>query len=70
MAINKKLINFATRANFDEQFANNQIDSKSIVFINDTQEMWTHGVFFSGKYSSSDTQKVTLKIGNVSKIFH
>lgn len=39
MAINKKLIHFATKANFNVRLANSEIDSKSIVFIQDTGEI-------------------------------
>lgn len=49
MAIDKKLISFATRANFVTQLANSQILNSSIVFIQDTQEIWTHGIFFDCK---------------------
>lgn len=46
MAINKKLITFATRDNFDIRLANNEINNTSVVFIEDTGELWTHGQFF------------------------
>ena len=46
MAINKKLIHFAKRENFDTRLANNEINDTSIVFIQDTGELWTHGQFF------------------------
>ena len=39
MAINKKLLHFATKANFSTQLANSNIDSRSIVFIKDTGEI-------------------------------
>jgi len=43
MAINKKLIHFEKRDNFDTRLANNEINDTSIVFIQDTGELWTHG---------------------------
>ena len=46
MAINKKLIHFEKRENFDTRLANNEINDTSIVFIQDTGELWTHGQFF------------------------
>lgn len=46
MAINKKLIHFEKRENFDTRLANNEINNTSIVFIQDTGELWTHGQFF------------------------
>lgn len=42
--INKKLINFKTKAQFTAKLS--QIDRTSIVFIEDTKEIWTHGVFY------------------------
>ena len=46
--INKKLINFASKANFDTRLANGDIDNRSIIFINDTKQIWTHGTFYDG----------------------
>ena len=39
MAINKKLISFATEAQFNAYLANNNIDTRSIVFIEDTKSV-------------------------------
>jgi hypothetical protein len=39
MAINKKLIHFALKSNFDTQLANSNIDDRSIVFINETGQI-------------------------------
>jgi hypothetical protein len=39
MAINKKLISFATEAQFDAYLANNNIDPRSIVFIENTKRI-------------------------------
>ncbi|MGL4373882.1 MAG: hypothetical protein ACRCS6_08885, partial [Turicibacter sp.] len=41
-----KLIKFKTRAKFNEQLKN--IPNTSIVFIEDTGELWTHGKFYGG----------------------
>ena len=46
MAINKKLISFATQAQFAAQLSAGNIDNRSIVFIEDKKRIWTHGVFF------------------------
>lgn len=51
MAINKKLIHFKTKKGFLEQYdedpkKSNILDS-SIVFIKDSQEIWTHGQFYN-----------------------
>jgi len=43
MAINKKLIHFRRKEVFEEKLANNEILNTSIVFIDDTNEIWTHG---------------------------
>ena len=43
MAINKKLIHFNEKQNFDNKVANNEILDTSIVFVKDSKEIWTHG---------------------------
>ena len=47
MAIEKKLVCFKTQANFDAQLSAGNIKDYSIVFIKDTQKIWTHGVYFT-----------------------
>lgn len=47
MAIEKKLVCFKTQANFDKELAAHNVMDYSIVFIKDTQRIWTHGVYFS-----------------------
>lgn len=49
MAINKKLIHFGKRSDFDARLHNGEIQGTSIVFIKDTQEIWTHGTFYPGE---------------------
>lgn len=51
MAINKKLISFATQAQFNAFLANGDIDTRSVVFIEDTQRIWSHGKFFDTSWS-------------------
>ena len=46
--INKKLIIYAKRAKFDTDESGGLIPSTSIVFIQNTGELWTHGTFFGG----------------------
>lgn len=46
MAIDKKLIHFAKASNFATQLANGNINNTSIIFIDDTQQIWTHGKYF------------------------
>ena len=48
MAINKKLIHFKSKEKFNQELANNNILDTSIVFIQDTKEIWTHGQLYSG----------------------
>ncbi|MBO7211707.1 MAG: hypothetical protein J6V44_11985 [Methanobrevibacter sp.] len=43
MAINKKLIHFKTKQNFNNEVAKGNILDTSIVFIKDSQEIHTHG---------------------------
>ena len=43
MAINKKLIHFNSKENFDNKVASNEILDTSIVFIKDSKEIYTHG---------------------------
>ena len=47
MAINKKLIHFKNKSKFTEELANNNINDTSICFIQDTQEIWTHGQLYN-----------------------
>lgn len=43
MAINKKLIHFNEKQNFEDKVAKNEILDTSIVFVKDSKEIWTHG---------------------------
>lgn len=49
MAINKKLIHFKNRKTFDQEVAKNNILDTSIVFIQDSQEIWTHGTLYANR---------------------
>lgn len=46
MAINKKLIHFKNKENFDNEVANGNILDNSIVFIQDSKEISTHGTIY------------------------
>ena len=46
MAINKKLIHFKTQQNFNNEVANENILDTSIVFIQDSKEIHTHGTTY------------------------
>lgn len=62
MAIDKKLIKYATKARFTADLGNSLIPTTSIVFIQDTGELWTHGIFFGGHFSSVDSNYGTLTL--------
>lgn len=46
MAINKKLIHFKSKENFDREVANENILDTSICFIQDSKEISTHGTIY------------------------
>lgn len=56
MAINKKLIHFKSKSQFERELANNNILPTSICFIQDSREIWTHNEFYdcSGGESISE----------------
>ena len=58
--INKKLITYATRKKFNTDKTAGLIPNTSVVFIQDTGEIWTHEIFFGGNFSSVDLNYGTL----------
>lgn len=56
MAINKKLIHFTLKSNFEKEKKN--ILPTSIVFIQDTQEIYTHGKFYKCDISQSEVNQL------------
>lgn len=58
MAYSKKLIHFATRANFDAQLAANNILGTSICFIKDAKQIWTHGQFYSCPFTEEEIEQL------------
>lgn len=62
MAITKKLIHFKTKKAFQGQLDTNNILDTSIVFIQDTKEIWTHGEFYPCPYTK---EEVDAKINNL-----
>ena len=74
MAINKKLIHFQTREAFNTQLESNNILDTSIVFIKDTQEIWTHGQFYPASIigeiegTAYDGAKGKANADNIAKI--
>ena len=63
MAINKKLIHFKNKQKFNEELANGNILETSIVFIQDTTEIYTHGQLYDGsKVDLSELEEAISKI--------
>ena len=63
MAINKKLIHFKSKQKFNEELANGNILETSIVFIQDTTEIYTHGQLYDG--STFDPTNIEASIQNI-----
>lgn len=53
MPINKKLINFKTKTQFDAKLKSGDILTNSIVFIEDTGQIWTHGKLYGGSINQT-----------------
>lgn len=53
MAINKKLIHFKNKQNFETEVANGNILDSSIVFIQDSREIYTHGTYYGSTINPS-----------------
>lgn len=43
---NNRLLHYKTKRQFDEDLSNNLISDKSIVFIKDIKQIYTHGSFY------------------------
>lgn len=63
MAINKKLIHFKSKQKFNEELANGNILETSIVFIQETTEIYTHGQLYDG--STFDPTDIEASIENI-----
>lgn len=62
MAINKRLIHFKNKQKFKEFADNNQILDSSIVFIQDSKEISTHGTLYKTvNWSVLEGPKVTTE---------
>lgn len=59
MAITKKLVHFKTQANFDKELNAGNIADTSIVFIKNTQRIWTHGTYFSSLKEALEQKKIS-----------
>ena len=64
MPINKKLIHFQTKANFQTQLDAGNLLETSIVFIKDTQEIWTHGKLYPCPYSRDELDSMFADLDN------
>lgn len=62
MAINKKLIHFKKEASFKPELDSGNILQTSIVFIQDTKKIWTHG-----QYYNYDDSAILEKIKSLTK---
>lgn len=62
MAINKKLIHFKSKQKFNEELAKGNILDTSIVFIQETTEIYTHGTLYDG--STFDPSDIETSISN------
>ena len=63
MAINSKLIHFKNKHKFEEELANNNILDRSIVFIQDSKEISTHGtVYKTVNWSILESKTETFKV--------
>ena len=63
MAINKKLIHFKNKQTFEQEVANGNILDTSIVFIQDSKEIYTHGTIYDGR--SVDLSDIESSIQNI-----
>lgn len=63
MAINKKLIHFEKKQTFNNELAKGNILGTSIVFIQDAQQIWTHGQFYDA--STIDLSNIEESIQNL-----
>lgn len=64
MAINKKLIHFNRKKDFDDKVAKNDILDTSIVFIKDSKEIWTHGNLYKS-VNWSELKMITFTVNDL-----
>lgn len=65
-------LNFAiidSRSRFEEMLNNNEIENTWVVFIKDTQQIWTHGLYF-GNTSGGDFDGLINRISNLENIIN
>lgn len=65
-------LNFAiidSRSRFEEMLNNNKIVETMIVFIKDTQQIWTHGLYF-GATNDADFENLVNKVSNIEDVLN
>jgi hypothetical protein len=65
-------LNFAiidSKDRFESMLNNNEIEETLVVFIKDTQQIWTHGLYF-GNTSGGDFDGLINRIGNIENIIN
>lgn len=65
-------LNFAiidSRSRFEEMLSNNEIEETFVVFIKDTQQIWTHGLYF-GNTGGGDFDSLINRISNIENIIN
>lgn len=60
--INKKLVKYATEAKFEEHLTGlaDKINPKSVVFIENTGRIWTHGKYYDGAWAGISGKPTTF----------
>ena len=65
-------LNFAiidSKDRFESMLNNNEIEETLVVFIKDTQQIWTHGLYF-GNTNGGDFDGLINRIGNIENIIN
>ena len=58
MAINKKLIHFKNKTDFQTQYNAGNLLNTSIIFIQDAKQIWTHGQFYSCPFTEEEIKQL------------
>lgn len=69
MAINKNLIHCKNKSTIEQEIANGNILDTSIVFIQDTREIWTHGTFYSCNELAQSVELIKTKSDNTNIVY-
>jgi hypothetical protein len=63
-------LNFAiidSKSRFEEMLNNNEVEDTLVVFIKDTREIWTHGLYF-GAVSEDGFSELYEKVSNLEEV--